>query len=272
MLKTIFTMIDLKNITKEVTDLCNIVGEYIKAEQSKLRVSDIEIKDLNSFVSYVDKQAEVQLVDGLKVILPEAGFITEEGTETIKGPVYNWIIDPLDGTTNYIHGLPVFAISIGLEKNHKMVSGVVLELGNNEMFYAYKNGGAYLNGKPISVKNNSQLKDTLLATGFPYYDYTRLPKYMNLLADCFKESRGMRRLGSAATDLVYVACGRFDGFFEYGLNAWDVAAGALIVQEAGGKVSDFNGGEDYIFGREIIAGSSAIFEPLTQLIHKHMDD
>lgn len=261
----------LEQITLKVGTLCQSVGTFIKEEQSKIQSSDIEVKDMNSFVSYVDKEAEKKLVDGLQAILPEAGFIAEEGTLDTKGEEYNWIIDPLDGTTNYLHNLPVYAISIGLEQHGKMVSGVILELGMNELFYAWKNGGAYLNRKAIHVKQSTQLEDTLLATGFPYYDYTRLPKYMNLLADCFKKTRGMRRFGSAATDLAYVACGRFDGFFEYGLNAWDVAAGAVIVEEAGGKVSDFRHGSDYIFGKEILAGSSAIFPALSQLIDEHMN-
>jgi myo-inositol-1(or 4)-monophosphatase len=262
---------NLEEITQKVADLCQKVGLFIKAEQSKINSNDIEVKNLNSFVSYVDKEAEMQLVSELKTILPEAGFIAEEGTETKQGEVYNWIIDPLDGTTNYLHNLPVFAISIALAKNKEMVAGVIYEIGFDEMFTAWKEGGAFLNNKAISVKSTSELQDTLLATGFPYYDFNRLPKYLNLLSDCFQKTRGVRRFGSAAVDLAYVACGRFDGFFEYGLNAWDVAAGALIVQEAGGIVTDFKNGQDHIFGREILAGSTAIFEDLENLVQSHMN-
>jgi len=262
---------NLQKITKQVADLCKEVGVFIKDEQKKIDIQDIEVKDTNSFVSYVDKEAEKMLVTGLKEILPEAGFITEEGTETVTQENYNWIIDPLDGTTNYLHNLPVFAISIALSGKDEMLVGVVYELGYTEMFTAYKGGGAFLNDEKIAVKKSTKLSETLLATGFPYHDYTRLRKYLDLLADCFKNTRGMRRLGSAATDLAYVACGRFDGFFEYGLNAWDVAAGALIVEEAGGVVRDFRYGKDYVFGREILCGSSAIFNDLEAMIHKHMD-
>lgn len=261
---------NLENITKQVCELCQEVGKFIKAEQSNITAKDIEVKDMNSFVSYVDKQAEEQLVAGLKRILPEAGFITEEGTIAYTANTHNWIVDPLDGTTNFLHGLPVYAISIGLRENNEMVSGVILELGNNELFYAWKNGGACMNGQIIKVKDSTKLEDTLLATGFPYYDYTRLPKYMNLLADCFQKTRGLRRFGSAATDLAYVACGRFDGFFEYGLNAWDVAAGAVIVREAGGEASAFFDENDFLFDREILAGSKAIMPELKELVQKHM--
>ena len=262
---------NLEQITLEVVDLCRNVGQFIKSEQVKINSNDIETKDLNSFVSYVDKEAEIKLVSVLKTILPEAGFIAEEGTETKRGDVYNWIIDPLDGTTNYLHNLPIFAISIALAKNDEMVSGVIYEIGFDEMFYAWKDGGAFLNTKPISVKSTTELKDTLLATGFPYYDFERLPKYLNLLSDCFLKTRGVRRIGTAATDLAYVACGRFDGFFEYGLSAWDVAAGSLIVKEAGGKVDDFKNGNDPVFGKEILACSSAIFEDLENLVQSHMN-
>ena len=262
---------NLENITEKVVELCYTVGHFIKAEQAKINAKDVEVKDLNSFVSYVDKEAELKLVSGLKTILPEAGFIAEEGTETKRGEVYNWIIDPLDGTTNYLHNLPIFAISIALAKKEEMVSGVVYEMGMDEMFYAWKDGGAFMNKKEISVKKSTELKDTLLATGFPYYDFDRLPKYLNLLSECFQKTRGVRRFGSAATDLAYVACGRFDGYFEYGLSPWDVAAGALLVKEAGGKVTDFSSGQDFIFGREILSGSSAIFNALEELVQNHMN-
>ena len=262
---------NLQEITYQVADLCQKVGQFIKTEQAKINSNDIEVKDLNSFVSYVDKEAEMQLVSELKTILPEAGFIAEEGTETKQGEVYNWIIDPLDGTTNYLHNLPVFAISIALAKNEEIVSGVIYEIGFGEMFTAWKGGGAFLNSNKISVKTEAKLENALLATGFPYYDFDRLPKYLNLLSDCFQKTRGVRRFGSAAVDLAYVACGRFDGFFEYGLNPWDVAAGALIVHEAGGNVTDFKNGSNHIFGREILAGSKAIFKNLEELVQSHMN-
>ena len=266
----IYPMADLHILVQTVSTLCYEVGKFMKAEQFRLTAEDVETKDLNSFVSYVDKEAEKMLVKGLKEILPESGFIAEEGTETYRSETYNWIVDPLDGTTNYLHGLPVFAISIALQEGDELVLGVVYELGNDEMFTAWKGGGTHLNNKPVRVAANNALSRSLLATGFPYYDYQRLDNYLELLADCFRKTRGVRRFGSAATDLAYVACGRFDGFFEYGLSPWDVAAGAVLVQEAGGQVSDFRGGSSYVFGKEILAGSAALFPDLKALVKNHM--
>jgi myo-inositol-1(or 4)-monophosphatase len=221
-------------------------------------------------VSYVDVEAEKMLVEGLQKLVPDSAFVTEEETiPQAKGERY-WIIDPLDGTTNFLHGLPLFAISIALVDKGEIVVGVVYEIGNDELFYAWKNGGAFLNEKPIAVSKKAPLSNALLATGFPYHDFSKMPQYMNLLQDCFRYTRGMRRFGSAATDLAYVACGRFEGFFEYGLNAWDVAAGCLLVTEAGGSVSDFRGGADYIFGKEILAASNTIQTELLALVNKHL--
>lgn len=230
---------------------------------------DIEIKGLNSLVSYVDKRAEEILVSGLKQALPEAGFITEEDTPDDLNKPYRWVIDPLDGTTNFLHGIPVFAVSVSLLHGSEELIGVVYEIGQKEMFAAWKDGGAWLNGKRLIMKGEKSLKDTLLATGFPYHDFSRMKPYMNLLQDLFQNSRGVRRLGSAATDLAYVACGRFDGFFEAGLNSWDVAGGSLLVKEAGGRVSDFSGNDNYIFGGEILAASNAVYDEFLSLTKKH---
>ncbi|MFZ4724440.1 MAG: inositol monophosphatase family protein, partial [Paludibacter sp.] len=190
--------------------------------------------------------------------LPESGFIAEEGTNDIQGERYNWVIDPLDGTTNYIQGVPIYSVSIGLLDGDELVLGVVYEVGRDECFYAWKGGGAYLNGKAIRVSDRNNIHDALLATGFPYSDYSQMTEYMAFLEKMMKEARGVRRLGSAAADLAYVACGRFDAFWEYDLKPWDVAAGAVIVKEAGGKVTDYKGGNNYLFGREIIASNGLI--------------
>ncbi len=251
---------DLDVICKEVVKISRNTGKFLKEEVNKLKSSDIESKGVHNFVTYVDKNAEKQIVSELKKLLPEAGFIAEEGTETSKADEYNWVIDPLDGTTNFIHQLPCYSISIALMKNHEVVLGVVYEINQDECFYAVKGGGAFLNGESISVSNAKTIYDSLLATGFPYYDYSRIENYIELFVWFLRNTHGVRRFGSAAVDLAYVACGRFDGFFEYSLNPWDVAAGSLIVEEAGGKVSDFKGGVDYLFGKEIVAGNSNIYE------------
>ncbi|MDP1747353.1 MAG: inositol monophosphatase family protein [Bacteroidota bacterium] len=250
----------MQKLCQDVCKLTKQVGMFIKSERLKFSTESVEIKGKNDFVSYVDKTSEQKLVEGLAILLPEAGFIAEEGTSSKKGEIYNWIIDPLDGTTNFIHGIPCFAISIALTKNNKLVLGVIYEINLDECFYAWEGSKAYLNEKEISVSKTQKLADSLIATGFPYYNYERQDEYMELFKHFMKNTRGLRRLGSAATDLAYVACGRFDGFYEYSLRAWDVAAGAFIVQQAGGTVTDFQGNENYIFGEEIVAGNKACFD------------
>jgi len=246
-------MIELIHIGKKAKDLVLNVGSFIRSEASQFDNAKIEYKGLNDMVSYVDKEAEKQLVEGLKIILPEAGFITEEGTAHATDEDYKWIIDPLDGTTNFLHGLPVYSISVALMYQHTLVLGIVYEINKEELFYAHKNGGAFLNDKPIFVSPIKELNKSLLATGFPIHTFDQLGEYVELLQYFMKNTHGLRRLGSAAVDLAYVACGRVEGFFEYNLNPWDVAGGAFIVQEAGGVVTDFNGGNDYLFGKSIIA-------------------
>ncbi len=247
--------------------VCRKTGDFILAEKEKVSGKDIELKSLNSLVSYVDKKAEEQLVSGLGAILPEAGFITEEDTPDSDARL-RWVIDPLDGTTNYLHGIPVFAISVALMDGPEVVLGCVYELGQKEMFLAAKGHGTTLNGKMVRV-NQKELSETLIATGFPYYNFARMDGFLAMLKRLFKETRGVRRLGSAATDLAYVACGRFDGFFEYGLSPWDVAAGALLVKEAGGQVSDFSGEGNYIFGGEILAASASTYEAMQALTDEY---
>ncbi len=251
--------LNLQTLCQEVCTLSKQVGGFIKTERKKFHLKSVEVKGKNDFVSYVDKTSEQKIVQQLEILLPEAGFIAEEATSNKKGEVYNWIIDPLDGTTNFIHGVPCFAISIALMRNDEIVLGVVYEINFEECFYAYEGSKAYLNGKEISVSKADRLKDSLLVTGFPYYDYDRLNEYMELFKYFMQHTHGLRRLGSAATDLAYVACGRFEGFYEYSLQPWDVAAGAFIVKQAGGKITDFKGEENYIFGKEIVAGNTNMF-------------
>jgi myo-inositol-1(or 4)-monophosphatase len=219
-------------------------------------------------VSYVDKTAEIALVKGLRILLPEAGFVTEEKTATIAGEQYDWIIDPLDGTTNFIHGLPTYAISIALQCDGELVLGVVYEINRDECFSAWKNGGAYLNDKQISVSKASAIENTLLATGFPYYEFGRLDAYLAVLKELMQRCHGVRRIGSAAIDLAYVACGRFDGYFEFNLNSYDVAAGIVLVREAGGQVFDFTGGNNSIERREMLATNGLISDELLLILEE----
>lgn len=261
-------IMDLEKIVLEAGDLCKQVGAFILSESKTFDRNRIEEKSLNQLVSYVDKSAEEMLVKGMNALLPGAGFITEEATIATQEKEWMWIIDPLDGTTNFMHGLPVYSISIGLMQGKQMMAGLVYEINRSELFYAWHNSPAYLNGEVIRVSVNNKLSDTLLATGFPYYDFNLMQQYLGALQEFLKGSRGMRRMGSAAVDLAYVACGRFDGFFEYGLSPWDVAGGAFIVQRAGGVVSDFGKTDNFLFGKEIIACAPGVYEALTNIISK----
>lgn len=253
-------------------DTCAVarqVGSFIAKQAISFDSSVAEEKSMNQLVSYVDKQAEEQLVEKLQKLLPSSGFITEEETTKQQQNEFTWVIDPLDGTTNFVHGLPVYCISIGLLHEGKTVLGVIYDPSKAELFYAYEGGPAMMNGHQISVSKNNMLSQSLLATGFPYYDFEWMEAYLKTLRTFMKETRGMRRMGSAAIDLAYVASGKFDGFFEYGLNAWDVCAGAFIVSRAGGVVSGFDPSSDFLFGKEIIAASPAIHIQMQQVIAGH---
>lgn len=260
---------DLQTLCQEVCTLTKQVGTFIKSEREKFSAERIEVKGKNDFVSYVDKTSEIKIIERLSALLPESGFIAEEGTSTKKGDIYNWVIDPLDGTTNFIHGIPCYSISIALMRNTELVLGVIYEINLDECFYAWEGSKAFLNGKEIHVSKVPTLADSLLATGFPYYDYNRMKEYLELFQYFMKNTHGLRRLGSAATDLAYVACGRFDGFYEYSLQPWDVAAGAFIVQQAGGKITDFKGGGNYVFGKELVAGNGIFFDEFLNAIKLH---
>ncbi len=250
---------DYNLICRKTNELAQEVGSFIRKERARMDSDSVLTKGKNDFVTSVDKASEEHLVQGLGQIIPGSGFIAEEGTATNNSEKYTWIVDPIDGTTNFIHGAPPYSISIGLREEEQTVLGVIYEITADECFYAYEGGKAYLNGSEISVSETPELKDSLLATGFPYSEFNRMQSFMKTLDYFFHNSHGVRRLGSAAADLAYVACGRYDGFYEYNLKAWDVAAGAFIVQKAGGKVSDFRGGDDYLFGAEIVASNSNIF-------------
>ena len=261
-------MMKLEQLTKEVIVVAKEVREFIASEFTVFKKDSVEHKGLNDLVSYVDKESERKLIKGLKDVVPEAGFMAEEGTGNDLTKEYCWVIDPLDGTTNFTHGVPVFAISIALVKGEDILLGVVLEVNRNECFYAWKDGGAWCNERRIKVSTVNKLSEGLLATGFPYYDFDKLPKFLEVLKSFMKDTHGLRRLGAAAVDLCYVACGRVEGFFEYNLKPWDIMAGILIVREAGGVVTDFNGDEPDYTGAETLA-ACAIHDEMKNVISAH---
>jgi myo-inositol-1(or 4)-monophosphatase len=259
---------NLSNLCNQVLPIVETVVQFIANESLKFSDEDIEYKGLRNLVSYVDKKAEAILFDRLSALLPEAGFLAEEGTEKALDSEWLWVIDPLDGTTNFLHKIPIFAVSVGLLHLGKPVLGVVAEVNRREFFYAWQGGGSYLNGSKIAVSKNDKIEQALIATGFPYQDSGKTTNNVALLVELLKSARGLRRLGSAATDMCFVAAGRFDGFYEYNLSAWDVAAGAIIITEAGGTVSDFRGTQDFIFGKELIA-AGAVYSPFFEIVAKY---
>ncbi|PLW91817.1 MAG: inositol monophosphatase [Marinilabiliales bacterium] len=243
-------------------------GAFLLESARKIQKSDIEVKGSNDFVTYVDKTAENMLLEELSSILPGSSFIAEESGISEKRGEFTWIIDPLDGTTNYIHHVPLYSISIGLMKGDELVGGIIYEPNAKEMFHAVKGEGAFLNNSKIAVTQNPKMADSLWATGFPYHQFEKLGEYMNFIAWSMQHTHGLRRLGSAAVDMAWVACGRLDGFFEFGLKPWDVAAGTILIEEAGGKVTDFSGGDKHIFNQELIASNPYIYEEFFKNFHE----
>ncbi|RME15292.1 MAG: inositol monophosphatase [Bacteroidetes bacterium] len=244
-------------------------GNFILKESKHFDKNKIQHKNTYDLVSYVDIQTEKYLIEQLSTLLPEAGFLTEE-THHHSQKEWLWIIDPLDGTTNFTRQLPSFAISVALAYQHQIQLGIVYNIPTNELFFAIKNQGAFLNNKRIFVANNPTLTSSLIATGFSVSRFDKVHAHLSIVEHIITHSLGIRRMGAAATDLCYVACGKFDGFFEWYLNPWDVAAGALIANEAGAITSDFSGNGNYLYGKEIITAQPLIYHELLSIIQKHI--
>lgn len=264
---------NLENITHQLCEITQRAGAFIRQEAANFNHQSIEYKDVNNLVSYVDKETERMLVADLQKLLPQAGFITEEGTTVGMVQESNpeqlfWVIDPLDGTTNFVHGLPVYCVSVGLIQHKTPIAGVVYHVPNDETYAAWQGGGAFCNGKKITVSAANSLSKSLLATGFPYYKFENQDKYLQILEELMKRTHGLRRMGAAAIDLAYVAAGKFEGFYEYNLNSWDMAAGIILVREAGGTVTDFAGGEDFLFGGNVVAACK-IHPQLLEVIQEY---
>jgi len=231
----------------------------------------IQEKQKNDLVSEIDRDAESAIIDVLHHAYPDHGIIGEEHGETYTNRDETWIIDPLDGTTNFLHGIPHFAVSIGFRSRNRLEHAVIVDPVRNEEFVASRGHGAQLNGRRIRVSQRHRLDEALLLTGIPFRDVAdHLEPYMGMLADFTRQCRGIRRAGSAALDLAYVAAGRGDGFWELGLKPWDLAAGVLLVQEAGGLVSDFFGEERFMESGNIVAANPKVFKAMLQTIHPHL--
>ncbi|MCA0362826.1 MAG: inositol monophosphatase [Bacteroidetes bacterium] len=257
---------DLNKICSEVINVAIAAGDFIQKESESFTSDKIQYKDINNLVSYVDKEAEKLIVKHLLEILPEAGFITEENTidkENKEG--LNWIIDPLDGTSNFIHGLPHYSVSLALAQGKDVLVGVIYNITKKDVYSAIKGQGAFKNQKTLKVTQNQSLSQCLFAIGFPYFKFDNMEKYIHILESLMQKTHGLRRFGSAALDLAFVAEGFYDGFFEYNLNSWDMAAGVLLVKEAGGIITDFSGNDDYLFGGDVIAGGAVHPELLKEI-------
>lgn len=245
--------INFFEVLQKATDVVYSADSFIRENRNKVSVEEIESKSINSLVSFVDKNAEKILVEGLSPLIKNAGFITEEDTIEQGNKSFTWVIDPLDGTTNFLHDIPVFSISVALVKEEEAILGIVYEVVGDEMFTAVKSSGAFLNGKKINVSNAEKVEDVVFATGFPYKKEHLTQAHFSTLKNVLENTRGIRRIGSAAVDLCFVACGRFGVYYETSLNPWDVAAGGLIVLEAGGKVSTIQKKNHWLSGESILA-------------------
>lgn len=259
----------LPYLLEKTIDIVKQAGVHLREAWQNPTGRTVTAKERNSFVTDMDVLTEQRLVKQLRELLPEATFITEESTTEQAAGEWSWVIDPIDGTTNFMYRLPCFSISVALAQNGVPMLGVVYEVMQDECFSAIRGGGAFLNGIPIQVNPAESIKDALIATGFPYHDHTHTDALVAIVADLIRGGRGLRRFGSAAVDLAYVACGRFDAFYEHTLNQWDIAAGVLIVMEAGGVVSDFSGQDDYLHNGQMVAAAAPLHQELQSLVAKH---
>lgn len=245
-------------------------GKIIFRNMSRVHSLNIQTKEKNDFVSEVDLQAEQEIINVIHRVYPQHGILGEESGSKFSGKddEYQWIIDPLDGTTNFLRGFPHYSVSIALKHKDRLEVAVIYDPFKDELFCAGRGNGATLNDRKIRVSKLTNFDGALLATGFPYKENQNIDTYLSSLKDIMLQTAGIRRAGSAALDLAYVAADRVDGFWEYGLNAWDIAAGCLIVQEAGGLVGDTDGGHSYLESGNIVAANSKIFRLLLQALNK----
>lgn len=240
-------------------------GRLIRERFSRGTAIAVEQKGMHDFVTVVDREAEAAVAGHLLQRFPDHTVMAEEGSPEAAAADYRWVVDPLDGTTNFIHGVPVFAVSVALEDPEGLVAGVIHDPLREETFHAHRGGGARLNGEPIHCSRPASPHEALLATGFPFRELSRVDRYLRAFEAFIRTTAGLRRAGSASIDLAYTACGRYDGFWEIGLSRWDIAAGALIVREAGGKVTDVVGGDTHLDSGDIVAAGERFHGTLLEV-------
>jgi myo-inositol-1(or 4)-monophosphatase len=245
-------------------------GAIINRASLDIDLVQVSAKGRSDFVTEVDRAAEEAIIDTLRTAYPQHAFLAEESgaSDSGSGDEYTWIIDPLDGTTNFIHGFPQYAVSIALQHRGQLAQAVVYDPTRNELFTASKGRGAFLNDRRIRVSRRSQLRECLIGTGFPFRSLEHLDTYLRIFRRMTEETAGVRRPGAAALDLAYVAAGRLDGFWEIGLSPWDMAAGALLILEAGGFIADFDGEPNYLTNGRVVCGNPKVFAQLLKLIQE----
>lgn len=246
-----------------------IAGKILLDNLGKLESNQIETKSKNNFVTEIDKLSEKTIIDIIHSVYPEHSIFAEESGASNKGNDYRWIIDPIDGTTNYIHSIPFFCISIALEYKNQIILGVIYDPVRNEMFHAEKGKGAYLNNRKIHVSDKENMSESIITVGFPYKSHHNIGTYINTLTKISASCANIRKVGSAAMDLAYVASGRFDGYWELDLNQWDIAAGVIIIREAGGFVSDINGENGFMETGNIVASNKKIHNQILKVLNKN---
>ncbi len=246
-------------------------GQIINRASRDVDLLKVSAKRHNDFVTEVDKAAEEIIIATLKDSYPDHAILAEETGESGESD-FRWIIDPLDGTTNFIHGFPQYAVSIALSHKNVITQAVVYDPGRNELFTASRGRGAFLNDKRLRVTRRDKLQDALIGTGFPYREWQHVDSYLAMLRDLLQKTAGVRRPGAAALDLAYVAAGRLDGFWEIGLSPWDMAAGSLLITEAGGLVGDLRGEAEFLNSGNIAAGNPKVFSQLLQVLAPHLND
>lgn len=247
--------------------LAREAGQIVRYYAGRVTVRE---KGYNELVTQADEEVQRFLIEQIHRHFPEHAILAEENLSDMQdgreGASFRWIIDPIDGTTNFTHGVPPYGISLALQHEGRTVVGVVYDVPHDELFTAVRGGGLYVNGVRARVSQTETLREALITTGFPYREVVHLEEYLEALGRVIRATRGVRRPGAASVDLAWVACGRFDGFFETGLSPWDVAAGILLVEEGGGRVTDFHGRSDPIFARQMLATNGRIHEALCELV------
>jgi myo-inositol-1(or 4)-monophosphatase len=260
----------MHNIIETAQKAALVGGEILKKEFGKLKKDQIDFKGKGDYVTELDIRSEQAIIKEIKKEFPDHVIYAEETGKENRTSKYQWYIDPLDGTANYVQSIPIFCVSIAIEKEKELIAGVVYNPLLKEMFWAQKDRSAFLNEEKIHVSSKKKMSNSILASGFPWRSRPYLDPYMASFKDIFIASAGVRRMGSAALDLAYTACGRFDGFWEMKLKPYDIAAGILIIKEAGGIVTDFNGGDDFMTSGNVVAGNPSIHKKLLDVTKKRL--